>query len=161
MVQRKSIQGHIARTRIMKGTLERRDHRLRLGLSVCRLWVWMATPLVGTQGRALQNHLPLFGGPRMFALWINGLRSDVGSVWVSKGGSEFPSPAPCHLFKGPPLCFFIDPSPSLCLLSVCPHGSLFCLYWFRKSSFPSLPPYIPFHLNPFHMKKQNEITFSV
>lgn len=46
----------------MKGTLERRDHRLRPGLSVCRLWVWMATPLVGTQRRELQNHLPVFGG---------------------------------------------------------------------------------------------------
>jgi hypothetical protein len=54
-------------------------------------------------GKSIAKPFTVLWGPRMFALWINGLRSDVGSVWVSKGDSEFPSLAPCHLLKGPPL----------------------------------------------------------
>lgn len=99
MVQRKSIQGHIARTGIMKGTLERRDHRLRQAICVSFVGVDGHTFSRYT-GKSIAKPFTVVWGPRMFALWISSLRSDVGSVWVFKGDSEFPSPVPCHLLKG-------------------------------------------------------------
>lgn len=81
----------------MKGSLERQDHRLTG--TVYGLWVWMATPRY--TGKSVAKPFTDVWGPRMFALWINGLRSDAGSAWASKEGSRFPLPAPCHLIKEP------------------------------------------------------------
>lgn len=63
------------------------------------LWVWMATPMY--TGESVAKPFTDVWGPRMFALWINGLRSDAGSVWASKEGSQFLLLAPCHLIKEP------------------------------------------------------------
>lgn len=63
------------------------------------LWVWMATPRY--TGKSVAKPFTDVWGPRMFALWINGLRSDAGSVWASREGSWFPMPATRHLIKEP------------------------------------------------------------
>lgn len=59
----------------------------------------MATPRY--TGKSIAKPFADVWGPRMFALWINELRSDAGSVWASKEGSQFLLLAPCHLIKEP------------------------------------------------------------
>lgn len=60
----------------------------------------MATPRYTGKSIA-KPFTDVWGGARMFALWINGLRSDAGSVWASKEGSQFLFLALCHLIKEP------------------------------------------------------------
>lgn len=68
----------------MKGTLERQDHSLGdWELCVCRGWVCVATPWVGTQGSRLQS-LQYFGAKNVCSLIEWGL---------GQGMSGFPKEA--------------------------------------------------------------------